>query len=87
MSIKFFHKRRYNPDGTIKSHGGVTIAYVTNEQDQVIASAGATCHERDNFCKAQGRVKAQGRLRSAHYVSEYNPPINKDVFLRQLATM
>jgi hypothetical protein len=46
--------------------GGKTVAY--EEADGVVVYAVAKCHERDNFCRRTGRVKAEGRLKSARYV-------------------
>jgi len=62
MSIRFAHIRIIAPDGHIDSKGGLTIAY--EQQGNTINYAIARCHERDNFVKSQGRVKAAGRLLS-----------------------
>lgn len=44
-----------------KSRGGVTICYADVEGG-TIDWAASVCAPEDNFCKAAGRVKAQGRL-------------------------
>jgi hypothetical protein len=46
------------------SHGGATIAYVTDVKDDlpVVYAAVAYCHENDAYNKKLGRTKAAGRL-------------------------
>jgi hypothetical protein len=42
----------------------LAIEMSDTEEDMIVAWAAATCHPKDNFCKATGRVKAAGRLNS-----------------------
>ena len=60
---KFLHIRKYNDNLQIQGRGGVTVAYddLTNGCWMI---AIARCHEKDNFNKRLGRVKAEGRLMS-----------------------
>ena len=58
----FAHRRFLNEDGSIDPRGGITIAY--KQYKDSIQYAIARCHERDNFNKQQGRIKAAGRLNS-----------------------
>jgi hypothetical protein len=48
----------------VEVKGGLTIAYEEDEDHKVVTFAIARCHERDNFCRRTGRVKAEGRLKS-----------------------
>lgn len=62
--IKYAHRRLIDPNtGHTAGKGGITIAYERIDEN-TIAFAVARCHERDNFCKMQGRVKSAGRLKS-----------------------
>lgn len=65
--IKFAHLRIKDKDGHIQPHGGITYAYELNDDNRIIGYAHAKCHEKDTFNKQQGRVKAQGRLKSKRY--------------------
>ena len=70
--IKFHHKRL--PDlgtGTASGKGGATFAFEEVGKNQ-FTFACARCHEKDNFNKAQGRVKAAGRLNSPRYIRTFN---------------
>ena len=57
--IEYHHARNGNDP-----RGGMTTAMEVNEQGEVVAFAQAMCHEKDNFCKHTGRMKAAGRLKS-----------------------
>ena len=60
--ISFAHKRYVDEKtGTPSGRGGLTVAYEQTDTDAIVY-AYAKCHERDNFNKSQGRVKAAGRL-------------------------
>lgn len=90
MRVKFLHVRRPNVLQTamgslevsgISPNGGKTIAYVVDEDHNVHGYAYARCHERDNYNKRQGRVKAEGRLRSPRYYTELSPAISEEQFI------
>lgn len=66
--IKFAHIRTLNKVGHLSSpHGGTTYAYELDNDNNVIGYAIAKCHEKDNFCKRVGRIKAEGRMKSKKY--------------------
>lgn len=61
--IKFAHFRTYDMQYNIGNLGGITVAYQKIEEGK-FRVAYAHCHPKDNFCKATGRIKAAGRLKS-----------------------
>ena len=63
--VKFIHCRPITVTGKIKNSGGCTVAF--REVSDGIEFATAWCSPKDNFNKAFGRVKAEGRLNSDHY--------------------
>lgn len=81
-NVKFVHCRHLNDDGSIRPHGGMTIAYNLNAQHKVVGWAAAKCHSKDMFVKALGRMKAAGRLLSAAYYQEC-PEIDEKTFVTQ----
>lgn len=81
-NVKFIHCRYLNNDGSIAPNGGLTIAYVVNENFKVVGFAAAKCNKLDAYKKQLGRQKAAGRLLSdAHY--EEVPEIDEQVFINQ----
>ena len=60
--IKFAHIRYQTTPEEISPRGGITVAY--EQVGDNIHYAIARCHKNDNFVKAQGRVKAAGRMQS-----------------------
>lgn len=69
--IKFHHKRGIDPEtGTISCKGGATFAYEKIDLDTYWFTV-ARCHEKDNFNKSQGRVKAAGRMQSPKHVQTF----------------
>lgn len=66
MKTKYLHLRR-KIDDRIQSTGGMTIAYIIDDDFKVIGFAPARCHKNDTYNKQQGRVKAEGRLKSDNY--------------------
>lgn len=68
MKTKFAHVRGKRPH---------TVAYrVTPNGD--IEYAVAYCHPKDQYCKATGRVKAEGRLNSSRYRKVWQGMLIKD---------
>lgn len=63
----FMHYRKYNRQGQIESRGGLTVA--VSLENRTVTYAIAQCSTKDNFCRKQGRVKAEGRLKSQEAVS------------------
>ena len=84
MKIKFFHRRNHTLDGNTTVKGGTTTAYVVDENNLVIGYAQAQCHEKDNFCKHTGRVKAEGRLKSPRYYNDTMERMEEKEFFRGL---
>ena len=71
LKVKFIHIRRHETNGSISPLGGGTIAYeVDPDTGMVSRAASSFCNPRDNFSRHLGRVKAQGRLNSKHWVIE-----------------
>ena len=73
MKTKFIHKRFQTTipgleQQEISGKGGVTIAYVPNEDTNEVLYAIARCHPRDNFNKQQGRIKAEGKMKSLKHL-------------------
>ena len=70
--IKFHHKRLVDQaHGTPSGKGGATFAFEEVGNNKFVFTI-ARCHEKDNFNKAQGRVKAAGRLNSPRYIHTFN---------------
>lgn len=68
MRTKFMHiRRREFNSNAISPRGGVTVAYIIDDNYRVIGYALAKCHEKDNYVKALGRAKAAGRLNSERH--------------------
>lgn len=63
--VYFMHVRNVDTDDQISNFGGTTIAY--REVPGGVEFAESWCSNRDNFNKAYGRAKAQGRLNSPNY--------------------
>lgn len=79
--IGFIHVRNTDNEGKIMGRGGKTFAYEVKD-GKVIKVAAASCHDKDNFCKKTGRIKAEGRLKSAYYSKEVLPPETEESFRR-----
>lgn len=70
--MKFVHIRQFNIEGDVEGKGGTTVAYEFQAAG-VVKFAVAKCRDTDNFCKATGRVKAAGKMKSpthAKYVDK-----------------
>jgi hypothetical protein len=63
--VYFMHIRNVDANDQISNFGGTTIAY--REASGGVEFAESWCSDRDNFNKAYGRAKAQGRLNSPNY--------------------
>lgn len=83
MMTKYFHKRNKNEAGQILSRGGCTTAYILDDSKIVVGYAQAHCHKHDNFNKQQGRIKAEGRLKSPRYFHQVAMP--EQTFLELIA--
>ena len=60
MSIQFIHLRDKS-----SCKGGITVAFEYDDESKVVSKAAiARCHEKDNYNKKIGRIKAAGRLNS-----------------------
>lgn len=80
--VYFMHIRNVDARGVISNFGGATIAY--REIDGGVELAEAWCSNRDNFNKAYGRAKAQGRLNSPKYNRKFYGTL--DQFRRAITT-
>lgn len=65
FDVKYLHYRQYNADGTIDPRGGMTIAFVEDENG-IIHYAQAACSRKDNFRRSTGRNYARARLFTPH---------------------
>jgi hypothetical protein len=64
------HVRKNDSADRISNFGGVTIAY--QEVPGGVEYARSWCNPRENFNKAYGRDKAQGRLNSDMYRRKFS---------------
>ena len=63
--VSFIHRRPVI-NGIVQNSGGYTVAY--RETDKGVEYAVAYCNPKDNFSKLTGRVKAEGRMKSANHL-------------------
>lgn len=63
--VYFMHLRNIDFNNQISNFGGTTIAY--REVHDGVEYAESWCSANDNFNKAYGRAKAQGRMNSQKY--------------------
>ena len=77
-NTKYIHVRKIDNNGVILPNGGLTIAYVLNDQFKVVGYAAARCHSKDHYNKQIGRAKASGRLRSGQYFQHVNEMNEKE---------
>ena len=63
---KFLHFRAIDERGNVNPHGGVTIAYQTDQSGATYYGT-ARCSEDDNFVKRAGRRLAAFRLSQMSY--------------------
>lgn len=64
--ISYMHIRNITDNGVIDGRGGATVAF-RETAPGVIEYAAAFCSPHDNFNKAYGRTKAEGRLASDRF--------------------
>lgn len=73
MKTKYLHLRAIDPNApvvTVLPKGGMTVAYVVDDNKMVSGFAMAKCHYNDTYNKYYGRVKSTGRLKSPSYFTE-----------------
>lgn len=63
--VKFIHLRFADSSGNILAGGGTTVAY--RKTDAGVEYGISKCHPNDNYVKALGRIKANGRLTSTKF--------------------
>ena len=68
--VYFMHFRNYDAKNRISNFGGSTVAY--REVPGGVEYDEAWCSKTDNFNKAVGRAKAQGRLNSPRYLEYFS---------------
>ncbi len=73
--VHFMHVRNLDHKDQISNFGGVTFAY--KEIPGGVVYAKAQCSSRENFVKALGRAKAQGRLNSPRYRNTFAGTFNE----------
>ena len=71
-NVKFIHCRNRDEHGVVTPNGGLTIAYVTDNDFKVVGYAAARCAPIDMFNKQVGRMKSSGRLLSNKWYQEVN---------------
>ena len=69
---KLRHLRIRDKNGVVSNRGGATVAGIIDENGKLINFAVAYCHNKDNFNRAVGKIKATGRLHSDCYFSGYD---------------
>ena len=80
-NIKYIHCR-HSKAGVVSPHGGLTIAYVLNDNFKVVGWAAAKCNSKDVYNKFIGRTKAAGRLLSDSYYQDC-PELDEHAFIQQ----
>lgn len=73
MKTKYLHLRAIDPNApviTTLPKGGMTVAYIIDDNKMVLGFAMAKCHKNDTYNKYLGRVKSTGRLKSSAYFTE-----------------
>lgn len=78
MKLAFRHVRVVKGDNKLCATGGFTIAAEFVGKDQIAAYAVAWCHNKDNYNKRVGRMKAGGRLKSPRFRVEFDVPKSLD---------
>jgi len=81
-NVKFIHCRNRTTDGQILPNGGLTIAFVTDNEFNVVGYAAARCAPIDKFNKQIGRMKSSGRLLSDKWYQEVDK-IDQKQFVKQ----
>jgi len=71
--LQFFHFR-FRDTGMIIPTGGITVCYRPGDSRGYLASA--VCSMKDTYCKKLGRIRAEGRTHSGHYVVVIDKPVN-----------
>ena len=85
MKTKYLHLRKIDPVAptiTVLPNGGMTVAYIVDDNKMVSGFAMAKCHSNDTYNKYYGRVKSTGRLKSQKYFVEAN--IEEQKFIQQM---
>ena len=60
--MQYFHVRRYDYAGLLQAKGGCTFAMIEEKESIRLRWGVCKCHEqKDQFCKATGRIKSGGR--------------------------
>jgi len=81
LRTKFKHIRNVNENGQILAQGGMTVAYIIDDNRNVLGFATARCRVPDAFSKHIGRVKSEGRLKSPRYYIDLEKPLSEQEFL------
>lgn len=76
--VRYIHLRDYtSSEETPDARGGATIAYRT--AGDVTHYAISECHPKDNFNKAIGRIKAEGKLSSSRLCKSLETTGNRNI--------
>lgn len=59
---KLRHLRIRDANGVVSNRGGATVAGIVDENGKLLRFAVAYCHNKDNFNRLVGKVKATNRL-------------------------
>jgi hypothetical protein len=86
MSVRFFHFRNKDEEGSPRTRGGFTVAYEFDEgTDSVTRWALTRCSDKENFCRKTGRTVSEGRLRSPKQSFRLASPVSEKAFLASVA--
>lgn len=87
LRTKFKHIRNIDSEQRILAQGGMTVAYIIDEDKNVHGFATAKCRVPDAFNKHIGRIKSEGRLKSPHYFVDLIPAKPEKDFIDEIITM
>jgi len=87
LRTKFKHIRNVNCNGQILAQGGMTVAYIIDDDKNVLGFATAKCRIPDAFSKHIGRVKSEGRLKSPRYYIDLQKPVPEKEFLNAIINL
>lgn len=82
--IQVLHFRHINADGSINPRGGVTYALELNDEKEIVKFAFACCHNKDNFVRHTGHVKAVGRLKSPKHCKVLDRVYSVDAMIDEI---
>ena len=74
FQLRYVHVRREDVFGRLAGKGGVTVAYqLPPRGSRTIVAACSICHERDSYCKRDGRFYASRNFASGERIKLHVP--------------